>query len=161
MDKRNGFKCDIKAKNELAGIIEDRWFKKFAIVYDEMNKNDKAKMDITFTATSHNNNEYWYSIELKERDYSHNSFDDWFLEMDKFNSMMEMQKKGYSTNYYNRFRDNIYAVWNYDKCKEALEEGKVGKKWLPKTTMGDDELVLKDVIYLNFNNASLTGYTSE
>ena len=163
----NGFECDRKAKNKLKHLIKDIWFSAFTIAIDEINdNNDKAYIDVIFTATSKNNKQYKYAIELKERKgYNHNfkikdKTVDWMLEKEKYNKLYNAQYlSGYTSVYYNEFKDDVYALWTLDDIDKCKYEQSL---YATKTTQGNDTTKYDKKPYLlPFNKATLTGYTYE
>lgn len=89
---------------------------------------DKYPVDIHLTATTKNNNEHWYAVECKHRDYRHNQFKDgWIIERHKIKDITKESAKGYRPCYLCTFNDGYCAVWdlskiNWDEC------GKTGLK---------------------------------
>lgn len=162
MRYKDGFQCDKQAKQRLKNLIENIWFSAYTITYDINNDNDdKARIDVIFTATSKSNkeNHYKYAIELKERKkYNHNDFPDWMLEIDKYNilKLLEMES-GFTSCYCNFFLDNVYALWTINKIDEETE---ISSVYAPKQTQGDETKIKKQYIKLIFDNATITGYTN-
>lgn len=111
---------------------------------------DGATIDIAITATT-KNNEYYYIIEGKDRNYNHDSFNgEWFLEKDKYESMMEYRRNN-KVLYINTFKDNYMVVWDITKIN--LDNIKKGTKNLPKCTMYPSEKKEKTVYYLPLTDA--------
>ena len=95
----NGFKCDKEQKELVKALIEEL-FKNYDVIFDEENdKNEYADIDILFTAYTKDG--YFvrrYAMEIKQRLYDHNDFNgDWFIEMKKYNNLLDYQSSGYTS----------------------------------------------------------------
>lgn len=159
MKYSDGFECDKKAKQQLKSLIENNWFSSCTIVYDKENDNNpKARIDVIFTAITKSNKEYKYAIEIKDRmGYNHNQYD-WMIEPHKYKTLQSYQyDSGYTSAYFNTFKDNIYALWTFKDMEQCKYEDSV---YATKTTQGNDTVKYNKQSYLlPFNNATLTGYT--
>lgn len=135
----DGYECDKPAKQILDELITDVWFSAFTVTFDLDNNNDEyAPIDRIFTATSTTGKEYPYAIELKHRmgyKITDNN-DDWMLEIKKYNDMQDYASSGYSTFYFNLFKDNDYYLWKFEDIKKYKTEG---YKYSKPHTQGDDK----------------------
>lgn len=114
-------------------------FSGFSMTY-EQHVIDKGRIDIYFTAEK-NGNKYDYASECKDRWYTHTQFDEWFIEVDKYNELMNSGKKPL---YINTFKDDWLIIWDLQKCKTLKEE----ERWLDKSTVAKWRGKVKKKIYL-------------
>lgn len=100
---------------------------------------DSGKVDIHLTATTKSDNEYYYCIECKHRDYKHNQFKDgWIIEKHKKKSLNEDINKKYKPIYLNTFRDGYCLVWDLTKI-DWKKCGETGTKEFFNTEVERDE----------------------
>ena len=116
----------------------------------EQHFEDKCSIDIYVTATTKTGKERYYAIEAKDRDYTHSSYDVWFLEQHKYTTLMSEAGK-YSPLYINTFKDNWMVVWDLSKIDWSNVE--TSTRTLSKTTVIDKGKQQKMVYMLPVNQA--------
>ena len=94
---------------------------------------DKSTVDIYVTATTQTGKESYYAIEAKDRDYNHNTFNDYILEIPKYNELIKKVK--YKPLYVNTFKDNWMTIWNLNDID--VNTVKKEYRYLPKVTVED------------------------
>ena len=154
----NGFKCD-KEQKELVKALIVELFKNYDVIFDEENdKNEYADIDILFSVWTKDG--YFvrrYAMEIKQRLYDHNDFNgDWFIEVKKYNNLLDYQSSGYTSVYLNTFNDNTYAVWD---IKDIVKSHKEGDWCIKPHTQADyyEKPVTKHRYTVNIKNAKLMG----
>lgn len=120
----------------------------------EQHIDDNGKVDIFMSATTQTRM-YKYAIEAKDRWYTHNYFDTWVLEEDKYKELMKHYQNGYKPIYFNTFSDGKYLVWDLSKtdCTNT------GNLTTPKTTVEDRGKVTRKRIFLPVSGATYSGTT--
>lgn len=88
---------------------------------------DKGAVDIFFTATTTNGNQYTYAVECKDRHYSHNYSDEWFIEVHKYEDLMSTTERGDRPLYINTYKDKWINVWDLSKVTLKEEERELSK----------------------------------
>lgn len=158
MKYKDGFKCDNEIKKICKDLIENNWFSSCTINYDEANDNNQyAPIDIVFTAVTKSNKQHIYAIELKERKgYNSTDFNsDWIIEQDKLNKLYDYISSGYTSCYFNIFKDNVYMLWVINDVKKYLKPIVINA---PKYTQGDEhKLINKNVYTINQQYAKIKG----
>lgn len=154
----NGFKCDEKQKQLVKALIVEL-FKNYDVIFDEENEeNEFADIDILFTAYTKDG--YFvrrYAMEIKQRLYDHSDFGgEWFIEMKKYNNLLDYLSSGYTSVYLNTFNDNIYAIWD---IKDIVNNHKEGDWCIKPHTQADyyEKPVTKHRYTVNIKNAKLMG----
>ena len=123
----------------------------------EQHYDDKNPIDIYITATTKNNKEVWYAIELKDRKMPHTKYqyDGYIIEDHKIKELMNAANKGYRPLYLNSFNDDYVIIWNLNnidlnECGETGEieffktevtRGQSGKEKKNKTTLKNSQAV--------------------
>lgn len=120
----------------------------------EQHIDDNGKVDIFMSATTQTRM-YKYAIEAKDRWYTHNYFDTWVLEEDKYKELMKHYENGYKPIYFNTFSDNKFLVWDLSK----VDCTKKGELTTPKTTVVDTGTVTRKRIFLPVSGATYSGTT--
>lgn len=102
-------------------------FKKFCeqqadFKYYKSSKGLYSKWDVSYVSKG-----LKFIGEIKVRNYESTTFGDWFIQADKLEGLMEIQKQipGSKISYINIFKDNITYIWNLDdidfsKIKEGV-----------------------------------------
>ena len=154
----NGFKCDKEQKQLVKALIAEL-FKNYDVVFDEENdKNEYADIDILFTAYTKDG--YFvrrYAMEIKQRLYDYSDFGgDWFIEMKKYNDLLDYQSSGYTGIYLNTFNDNTFVAWD---IKDIVKNHKEGDWTIKPHTQADyyEKPVTKHRYTVNIKNAKLMG----
>lgn len=96
----------------------------------EQHFEDKGRIDMFVTATTINNITSKYSIETKDRYMPKDTYDNYFIPLDKYNELMETVNRGYTPLYMNTFDDGA-IIWNVCKCRIY----DAGDRWLSPTTV--------------------------
>lgn len=154
----NGFKCDEKQKQLVKALITEL-FKNYDVIFDEANEeNEYADIDILFTAYTKDG--YFvkkYAMEIKQRLYGHTAFNgDWFIEVKKYNNLLDYQSSGYTSVYLNTFNDNTYVIWDIEDIVKNHKEG----DWCIKPhTQAEyyEKPLTKHRYTINIKNAKLMG----
>ena len=154
----NGFKCD-KEQKELVKALIVELFKNYDVIFDEANdKNEFADIDILFSVWTKDGifikN---YAMEIKQRLYNYNDFGgDWFIEMKKYNNLLDYQSSGYTSVYFNSFNDGYFAIWD---IKDIVKSHKEGDWCIKPHTQADyyEKPVTKHRYTVNIKNAKLMG----
>ena len=128
-----------KVINELNEI-----FTKYQMNYDQ-HIIDKGRVDLFFTASTVDNH-YMYASECKDRWYNHVKFNEWMIEIDKYNELMNNVDKGYKPLYINTFEDNWLIIW--DLSKIDISEIKKEQRWLDKSTVAKERGKVLKWVYL-------------
>ena len=152
----NGFKCDREQKQLVKALIAEL-FKNYDVIFDEENdKNEYADVDILFTAYTKDG--YFvrrYAMEIKQRLYDHSDFGgEWFIEMKKYNDLLNYLSSGYTSVYLNTFNDGYFAIWDIEDIVKNHKEG----DWTIKPhTQADhyEKPVTKHRYTVNVKNAKL------
>ena len=154
----NGFKCD-KEQKELVKALIVELFKNYDVIFDEENdKNEYADIDILFTAYTKDG--YFvrrYAMEMKQRLYDYSDFGgDWFIEMKKYNDLLDYQSSGYTSVYFNSFNDGYFCIWD---IKDIVKNHKEGDWTIKPHTQADyyEKPVTKHRYTVNIKNAKLMG----
>lgn len=154
----NGFKCDKEQKQLVKALIVEL-FKNYDVIFDEANEeNEYADIDILFTAYTKDG--YFvkkYAMELKQRLYDHNDFNgDWFIEVKKYNNLLDYQSSGYTSVYLNTFNDEYFCIWD---IKDIVNSHKEGDWCIKPHTQADyyEKPVTKHRYTVNIKNAKLMG----
>lgn len=154
----NGFKCDREQKQLVKALIVEL-FKNYDIIFDEENdKNEYADIDILFTAYTKDG--YFvrrYAMEIKQRLYNYTAFNgDWFIEVKKYNNLLDYQSSGYTGIYLNTFNDNTFVVWD---IKDIVKNHKEGDWCIKPHTQAShyEKPVTKHRYTVNVKNAKLMG----
>lgn len=154
----NGFVCDAPLKKQLRERIMDEWFSAYTVTFGWECFDDNAKMDIVFTATSKSNREYKYAIEVKERKgYTAEQLekDGYMLEEKKYNTLCDYATSGYSSYYFNSFKDGKFYLWKND---DKMRNSRRGKVKANKYTQKESEEVWKDCLLLDNKDIVFSGY---
>ena len=69
-----------------------------------------------------------YVIELKTREYGHQRFESWFMEVDKYAELMRHSRGDIRPLYVNFFPDGWTAVWCVDPDKGGIDPGEPNKR---------------------------------
>ena len=96
-------------------------------------------------------------MEIKQRLYGHNDFNgDWFIEMKKYNNLLDYQSSGYTSVYLNTFNDEYFAIWD---IKDIVNNHKEGDWCIKPHTQADyyEKPVTKHRYTVNIKNAKLMG----
>lgn len=154
----NGFKCD-KPQKELVKALIEKLFYNFDVIFNKKNEEDEfADVDIIFSLWTKDG--YFiknYAVELKQRLYNHTDFNgDWFIEVKKYNNLLDYASSGYTGIYLNTFNDNTYVVWDIKDIEKNHKEGDWNIK--PHTQVDyEEEKVLKHRYTVNIKDAKLIG----
>lgn len=81
----------------------------------EYHYQDKNPIDIEMTATTRSGNEYYYSIECKDRQMNHNKYNDYLIEEHKIRDIKKEIEKGRKGIYLNTFADGYCVCWDLSK----------------------------------------------
>lgn len=158
MVQRDGnFECDVESKKRimenLKKYYEDN--SNYTFVYD-INPDPLAQVDCTATAyTQSNEMVATYSIECKERDYTSTSFNEWWLEDDKYQEMAPdfNSKRCY---YANLFTDGVLRMWYVNNLNTDYNKTVKLKKTTKGKTKQQQQDVWKKVYPLKNNQAKIT-----
>lgn len=118
MNKYN--KADQQGQEIVVNILKEI-FSACTLTLDQ-HYEDTSPIDIYMTATTKSGISRTYAIECKDREYTHNCFNDSVIEIRKYNDLIESQKNGYKAIYFNTFSDGAYLVWDINKCKPIKRE---------------------------------------
>jgi hypothetical protein len=91
--------------------------------------------------------------EIKKRDYDSDRFDFWYLEIDKYNRLMDIakgSKMNVKVHYINHFNNNITAIWDLNTIDVSKLQVSIQK--LPKNNF-TDEVISKPVYHLHLIDA--------
>lgn len=148
MDKFS--KIDKDGQGKVIGILKNIFSN--CTLDIEQHIEDKGRVDIIMTSTTPKGNEYKYAIECKDRYCSSTQYNDWMIEVDKYNTLKEYSEQGYKPIYFNTFSDNTFMVWNLDKAE--INEG---YQITPKTTVEDNGYINRLRYYLPSSECSCSG----
>jgi len=105
-------------------------------------KDEFSPWDVSFTNKREN-----YIGEIKIRKYKSTTFNDWYLQTDKYEKLKELQSKipNSKISYINFFDDNMTLIWNLDEIDFSKIE--TGLRELQENDY-DETTVLKPVFLL-------------
>ena len=107
---------------------------------------DYCTVDINMNITK-GDTQLIYNLEAKDRTYTHNRFNEWYLQVDKYE---ELIKRG-NAYYVNTFKDNWLVVWNLSQMD--MSQVRMGKEYLWHSTVEKDYKMWKPVYYLPLSKA--------
>lgn len=155
----NGFVCDAPLKAKLRERIKNEWFSAYTVNFGWECFDESAKMDIVFTATSKSSSrEYKYAIEVKERKgYTAEQLekDGYMLEQKKYNTLCDYVTSGYSSYYFNSFKDGKFYMWKND---DKMRNSRSGMVRANKYTQKESEEIWKPCLLLDNKDIVFSGY---
>lgn len=87
-----------------------------------------------------------YNIELKDREYRHDDFYDWYLECDKFAELRRLSTGDTKPLYVNFFSDGYTMIWCVDAEKGGVDPGEPTKQ--RKMNPGTNTMEVTSVYHL-------------
>nr|WP_320038869.1 hypothetical protein [uncultured Bacteroides sp.] len=90
-----------------------------------------------------------YNVEIKEREMYSNTFPDCYLELKKYQHLLE-DNYTHSMVYLCIYKDAI-LIWNLSNID--MKDVTLTKRWMKKSTFNGEEMELKDVYLLPINKA--------
>lgn len=130
MDKFTNY--DKKGQDKVVPILKEL-FNKCKDVNIEQHYQDKGRIDIFVTATTHNDITKRYAIECKDRWFESTAYSEIMLNPDKWGWLMGYKGLGYSPLFLNTFTDDKYVIWDVSK-----KNWDVGTFSVPVTTVVDN-----------------------
>lgn len=90
--------------------------------------------------------ENFYNIELKDREYKHDDFFDWYLECDKYSELRRLSTGTTKPLYINFFADGYTMIWCIDAEKGGIDVGEPTKQ--RKMNPGTNTMEVTSVYHL-------------
>lgn len=121
----------------------------------EQHTEDKGRVDIFMTATTHNGIRKTYAIECKDRWFPHSQYPDMMLDKEKYDVLKSYSKSGYTPIFFNTFSDDTYMVWDVLKATVDIRNHKT-----KKTTVEYNGYVDKPRCFFKTSDFTFSGTTS-
>lgn len=152
--KNASYECDRGIKNKAIAYFKNQFESKgFSFEEDFLNNNNpKAKTDIMFSITR-NNRTSKYAIEVKQRKHLVGDYEDEMFEIEKYNNLKELNKKGYKVFFLEVFADGYCLLFDvlkptrkgtaytYDSTVEATPTSPKTPKEKIYYSVTDDDII--------------------